>query len=52
MRQAIEKRMTNETQIEIQLNLDGSGQSDIHISIGFFEHMLKQLPCMVCLMYP
>ena len=43
MRQAIEKRITNETQIEILLNLDGSGQTDIHTGIGFFEHMLKQI---------
>jgi len=36
-------RNTNETQIEIQLNLDGTGKTDIHTGLGFFDHMLEQL---------
>src|SRR4029453_16811481 len=36
-------RKTNETDIQIKLNLDGSGQYDIHTGIPFFDHMLAQL---------
>lgn len=34
-------RKTAETQIELELNLDGSGQSDIETGVGFFDHMLE-----------
>ena len=37
------ERNTNETQIRIDLNLDGSGLSDIETGIGFFDHMLTHL---------
>ena len=33
-------RNTNETQIKMTLNLDGSGKANIHTGIGFFNHML------------
>ena len=34
-------RNTKETQIQLRLNLDGSGKADIHTGIGFFDHMLN-----------
>lgn len=37
------KRKTNETNIEISVNLDGSGQSEISTGIAFFDHMLEQV---------
>jgi len=42
-RQATVKRVTNETDIHIQINLDGSGICDITTGIGFFNHLLEQL---------
>ena len=37
------KRDTKETQIEISLNLDGSGKSDLTVGVPFLEHMLDQI---------
>ena len=37
------KRLTNETKINLDLNLDGNGESDINTGIAFFDHMLNQL---------
>ncbi len=37
------KHSTRETQIEISLDLDGSGKSDLNIGIPFLEHMLDQV---------
>jgi imidazoleglycerol phosphate dehydratase HisB len=39
-RKAAVSRKTLETQIEISLNLDGSGRTNISTGLGFFDHML------------
>ncbi|HJR81721.1 MAG TPA: imidazoleglycerol-phosphate dehydratase HisB [Anaerolineales bacterium] len=36
-------RQTNETQIEIRLDLDGAGKHEISTGIGFLDHMLTHL---------
>ena len=40
MRKASLERKTKETQISINLNLDGNGESAVSTGIGFFDHML------------
>ena len=35
------ERDTKETEIVIELDLDGTGQYDIHTGLGFFDHMLE-----------
>ncbi|MCR5436959.1 MAG: imidazoleglycerol-phosphate dehydratase HisB [Treponema sp.] len=41
MRIASVERKTGETQIELTLNLDGTGKCEVENPIGFFDHMLK-----------
>lgn len=37
------ERKTNETEITLELNLDGSGVAQIQTGVGFFDHMLELL---------
>jgi imidazoleglycerol-phosphate dehydratase len=37
------QRHTRETRIEVELNLDGTGKSDLQIGVPFLEHMLDQV---------
>ena len=43
MRKATIARKTKETEIEVSVNIDGSGIYDIQTGIGFLDHMLEQL---------
>ena len=42
-RKIYHERKTNETQISIELNLDGKGKADNKTGLAFFDHMLDQL---------
>ena len=37
------QRITNETQINVRVNLDGSGKNSINTGVPFFDHMIQQL---------
>jgi imidazoleglycerol-phosphate dehydratase len=43
MRKARVERNTKETQIQVEVNLDGTGSYDVSTGIGFLDHMLEQL---------
>ncbi len=43
MRTANLQRHTNETRIDVTVNLDGTGSYDVKTGIGFLDHMLEQL---------
>ncbi len=40
MRRAEINRKTNETDIKVKINIDGTGKAEINTGIGFFDHML------------
>lgn len=40
-RAALLQRKTKETDIQVNLKIDGTGKSDINTGIGFFDHMLE-----------
>lgn len=42
-RQSSIERKTNETDISVSVNIDGTGQANIATGVGFFDHMLDQL---------
>ena len=41
MRSSSIQRNTRETQIQLTLNLDGTGKADISTGCGFLDHMLE-----------
>ena len=43
MRIAEIRRKTSETEIQLRLNLDGSGRHKIDTGVGFFDHMLSHV---------
>src|SRR4051812_26293543 len=43
MRSATIKRKTKETDIKVEVNIDGTGKYSVATGVGFLDHMLEQL---------
>ncbi len=43
MREAKVNRGTSETEVNVELNLDGTGKTDLSTGLPFLEHMLDQI---------
>lgn len=43
-RKAVIERRTSETDIFVEVNLDGTGKGEVSTAIDFFDHMLNQIP--------
>lgn len=43
MRSSTVHRQTNETDVEVTLNVDGTGRHDIHTGVGFLDHLLAHI---------
>jgi len=48
MRQCAKVRKTSETEVSVNINLDGNGEKSINTGIKFFDHMLEQLAHHAC----
>jgi imidazoleglycerol-phosphate dehydratase len=48
MRNSEYLRSTTETEVKVQLNIDGTGKADINTGIGFLDHMLTHLSIHGC----
>ena len=42
-RKAVFRRSTNETRVSVEIELDGTGRTDVRTGIGFFDHLLASL---------
>jgi imidazoleglycerol-phosphate dehydratase len=42
-RRAVRSRTTRETSVRVELTLEGSGVTDVHTGVGFYDHLLTSL---------